>query len=187
MFERIPNLLKVVLVLCAVAWVASSVYDARIAPLIAQKESAARKVDQLRVQIKKARGYIQSVRDMDQDVAKADRQLDELRRDFPSEPVVVWFPRKLKEHFESFGTSVGMTRIISTKEEPSLPGWKRWYWAVTLPELSGKRAAAGLALAVAALERQGRFVKVTDLAFRPDLDAPGNFTAFVSLSALAPE
>lgn len=187
MDETVFVILRKTLAVGAAVWVAWGLYSEKIAPLATRENEAARSVAELRERIQGARNSIKEIHKLEQEATEARTELERKPSDIPAGQAIVWFPPRLKGHFDRFGIAVGVTRLISVREEARLPGYKRSYWSIGVPFLKGDRTANSLLLAVADLERQDRFVKVVDFALQPDLENPGNFTAAVSVSALVRE
>ena len=168
-------------------WAAWGVYSEKIAPHAARAEEAGRSVAELRERIQGARNSIKEIHKLEQEASEVQAELTRKPGDIPAGQALVWFPPRLKTHFDRFGIAVGITRLSTVREEPDLPGYRRSYWWIDLPSVKGDRAADSLLVAVSDLERQDRFVKVAGFALRPDLEVPGNFSATVNVSALIRE
>lgn len=181
------SILRNICFLGAAAWVAVSIYSSRIVPLAEQGKTLERRTGELKEKTAGARRTIRELAQLQRQAARSEAERANSRGLLPDGEVMVWLPQLLQQHFNSFSVSVGVTRLITFLEESDLPGYRRAFWAIGLPGLTGEKAAEGFLLAVADLEKASPFIKVTEAWFRPDEDHPGKFIAAVSLSALARE
>ncbi len=164
-----------------VAW---SSYDQAGAPFRLHEREDRDAIFGLRARVEKARTTIQEVRKLESDAQVVRSQIARLEQEIPAGPAMVWLPELVKTHFASFGLSGAIVRMNIVRGEPDLPAFRRGYWSIALPLPEGSRSAAGSLLAVAEFEQQHPFVKVLDVAIRPDPENPQGKVALLNVAAL---
>ena len=127
---------------CAAGGAVWCIYSDRIAPLAAQEKEASRSVAELRERVQAARKSVKEIHKLEEQALQAQAAIVPLPSDLPSGAALVWFPARLKKHFDRFGIAVGITRLSTVREEPHLPGYKRSFWWIELPVLKDEPTAA---------------------------------------------
>src|SRR5262245_28877755 len=84
----------------AVAWL---YHRSEIAPLREQETEALRQVAELKDQILNARKSVGELHAIELDINEASGELHALKGDRPSTPTLVWFPERVKDHFDRLG------------------------------------------------------------------------------------
>ena len=146
-----------------------------------------RQNEALRARIADARRMIAEIQEEEARVKQERAKLDALHQDAPPTPALVWFPARVKQHFERFGPAGAVARLNSALDEPALPGFERSYWAVEMPAGTTSAEMREICLAIAELERLNASVRVVDVAIRPDTDNPNGRLMVVNLSVLSPK
>src|SRR5436190_17487588 len=120
--------------------------------------------------------------------AKQERvKLDAIHEGAPPTPALVWFPRRVKQHFQQFEPGP-TTRLNTSVDEAALPGFERTYWAIEMAAGKTSSEAREICIAIAEFERLNPSVRVVDVAIRPDTDNPdAPRLMVVNLSVLGPK
>ena len=140
----------------------------------------------LKARIADARRVITEIQEEEARLKLDRAKLDELHKDSPPMPALVWFPGRVKQHFDRFGSGA-VARLNTARDEPALPGFERSYWAVEMPVGTSPTEVREICLAISELERLNASVRVVDVAIRPDTDNPDARLMVVNLAVLAPK
>lgn len=169
---------------CLAMGVAWGGYTQSIAPLQLREMKDRGAIADLHARLETARAAIRDVRKLESDAQVVRAQIARLAQEIPAGPAMVWLPELVKTHFAAFGLHGGIVRMTTVLEEPDLPGFRRGYWSIGIPLPEARSSAAGSLLAVSEFEQQHPYVKVLDVAIRPDPENPQGRVALLNLSAL---
>jgi len=161
------------------------IYTKSVIPLQARKQATQSQVAEVRQTLAAARATMQEVAAQQQEVARVRSALDQLHRDRRG-PAVVWFPERIKAHFQRFGLPQAVTRLNTALDEPELPGYQRIYWAVEVPIPETAKDLKGVLRAVGTMESAEATVRVIDLAIRSEPEKARQ-VAVINISVLVRE
>jgi hypothetical protein len=155
-----------------------------IGPLQESADQNIRRIEELKRNVRDARRRIKETQDMERRAAGARAELARWNRERSAASAMVWFPARIKEHFQRFGIVEPGTRMNTSRDEPGLPGFQRTYWRVSLPLSDAEGSAAEVMRAVAQLEQDDPSVKVTDFTILPDPENLERRVAGINVSTL---
>jgi hypothetical protein len=183
MASRIKLVLRGTCMAGAVLGSAWLFYRSAIAPLQVQEDELVRKQKELRAELDSTHEILTSLKDSDEKVAEARTVLNRMLGD-KSRNSMVSFPNDMKDYFSRFALSAPTVRFVTAQDEPGLPGYNKLYWAIGVPVPDTDRNLEGLLRATAALEKEDRFLKMTDFALVPDATDPNVRVASINLVVL---
>ena len=156
-----------------------------VAPL-QEKESAHRRAAAgLKERIGEAQRVIGEVRALE---VRKDSERHETQALFASQPndsAVVWFPERMKQHFERAGLGGAVTRLNTILDEAGLPGFERSYWAVEVPIGAATQKVLEACLSVAEIEPLDPSIRVLDVAIHPESGDPTRGHVVVNVALLS--
>jgi hypothetical protein len=141
-------------------------------------------VAELNGRIRAGREAIEEVRELESKCAGARARLGDYDQGLRRTPAVVWFPERMGEYFRRFAIEKVSTRMNARRPEPSVPGYERIYWAITLSlgaDAAELRRGLLAACELEAAEPEVRVVAVTVLS---DSQSVGGKKAVVTASLL---
>ena len=169
-------------IMLAVTLVAGAMFYEQTANHAVERQNEA-----LKARIADARRVIAEIQEDEARVKLAREKLDALHQDSPPTPALVWFPGRVKQHFDRFGPSGAVARLNTALDEPALPGFERSYWVVEMPVGKSPAEVREICLAISELERLNASVRVVDVAIRPGENNPDTKLMVVNLTVLAPK
>lgn len=171
-------------IVAGAGWLA---HDQWIAPLATREVNTRQQIADLGQRILEKHRSLKEAQEL---AKRAGETRDEARRkfgDLPQGPSVVWFPVRLREHFERAGISVPVARLVSTREAAAVAGYRRSYWSLSVPLKAGTSSIREFLRAVSELEEKNGFVRVEDLVCRMDSANSEGYVAVLSVSAMVSE
>lgn len=121
----------------------------------------------LKARIAEAQNVIGEVRTLEEKRNAERREIQALFAGHPNDSAVVWFPERMKQHFDRAGFAGAVTRLNTTRDEAGLPGFQRSYWAVEVPVGATSQNALDACLSVAEIEPLDPSIRVLDVTVRP--------------------
>ncbi len=158
-------------------------YSRSSAPLGSPEAEARRAA--LHTQIADARTTIRDVQALEAKLTRERSELASLHAGVPASSALVWFPERMKRHFERSGVAEAVTRLNTTIEEPELPDFERIYWAVELPVGNSSAEVREMCLAIAELEPLDPSIRVLDTEIRPDANDPTRRLLVMNVAVLS--
>jgi len=171
----------------AVLGVAWWFYSHWLVPLQQREVECQKTLAETRQRLSDAKMQIQEIAKEEQAAAGTRSLLNSLQNGIPKEPTAVWLPVRLKAHLDSAGITEAGIRLNSAIPEPGVPDYERTYWNLNRPRQEGMRTMGAVLLAVAEIEKQEPFVKILDVSFNADPEAPHWFAGGINVTALVPK
>ena len=160
-------------------------YESASLDMLRNREAAAlREIADLSGRIEKAEEVLASGRDEQGEADRIESELKRLQGELPTGSAMVSLPAMVKGHFESRGVPVQVIRLNTTREEPEIPGYERDFWSVAIPIEEAGRNMTKFLRAVADLDRENPFLRILELAVRPDPVNPGRRLATLNVTTL---
>ncbi len=156
-----------------------------IAPLQEKKSAHRLAAAGLKERIAEAQRVIGEVRALEVQKDAERHEIQALFASHPSDAAVIWFPERMKQHFERAGLAGAVTRLNTTRDEAGLPGFERSYWAVEVPVGGADGKALDACLSVAEIEPLDPFIRVLDVALRPESGDPTRRHVVMNVALLA--
>ena len=149
-----------------------------------RETEAMREIADLSGRIEKAQEVLAAGRDEEGEAGRIQSELKRLQDALPTGSAMVSLPAIVKGHFESRGVPVQVIRLNATREEPGIPGYDRDFWSVAIPIEEAGRNMTKFLRSVADLDRENPFMRILDLAVRPDPMNPGRRLAMLNVTTL---
>ena len=168
-------------ILLGVTLAAGAMYYEQSTNHILERQNAA-----LKERIEDARRMIAEMQEQQARAKQERAELDAIHEGAPPTPALVWFPGRVKQHFQQFEPGPA-TRLNTSVDEANLPGFERTYWAIEMAAGKTSSEAREICMAIAEFERLNASVRVVDVAIRPDTDNPEARLMVVNVSVLSPK
>ena len=156
-----------------------------IAPLKEKEQAHRRAAAGLTERISEAQKAIGEVRALEVQNDAERQEIQALFAGHPSDSAVVWFPERMKQHFERAGLGGAVTRLNTTRDEAGLPGFERSYWAVELPVGAATPKVIEACMSVAEMEPLDPAIRVLDVAIRPESGDPSRRQVVMNVALLS--
>lgn len=156
-----------------------------IAPL-KEKESAHRLATAgLQERMAEARRAIEEVRELEVRKVSERHEIRALFANHPNDAAVIWFPERMKQHFERAGLGGAVTRLNTIRNEAELAGFERSYWAVELLVGPATKQVIEACMSVAEVESLDPSIRVLDVAIRPEPADPARRRMVMNVALLS--
>jgi hypothetical protein len=139
---------------------------------------------ELNGRIHAGREAIDEVRALEIKCAGARTQLGSYDHGLTRTPALVWFPDKMGEYFRRFAVEKVSTRVNTSAPDPTLRGYERIFWAITLPLTGDSTELRRVMRAVSELETAEPQVRVVAVTVSGDSQSLGGRKAVVTASLL---
>lgn len=162
-------------------------YRRWIGPVDSRYAETVRRMDAVRERLQIADREMRGIKERQQQGSGIRKDLSSHHDELPNDPVIVWFPSRVKTLLGRLGVSEVNVRLNKTTPEPLLLGFEQTYWLASVPVQGEARKFTDVLLAVAQIEQQDSFVKIEGLSFHLETQEPCGTTGYVNLKAFLPK
>jgi len=146
-------------------------------PLQARHKAMTANIEALKPAITKAKTQVARDANTSDLAPAAQATLAQIDSMIPEGAPVAWFPPRIAEFFKTHGVDKVVTRVNTESVHPTLPGYKRFSWAVEIPQVHHLTFGA----AIAELENTELLVTIENITIESLREEPDQQRVLLTL------